>query len=143
MSDDRRNITHLVIHHSATPAKTTTHDGVKKYHIETNGWSDIGYHYTIDHKGIVNRGREDRTIGAHARGANSYSLGICLFGNFNTEHPTAEQIEVLIKLLRNLQETYSIPAGNIIGHRDVGKTECCGNNLYGLLPWIRTNLSIC
>lgn len=135
-----RNIDSVVIHHSATTGVSTNHDAVRKYHKEERGWSDIGYHYTIDWGGIVRKGREDDTIGAHCKNFNKNSLGICLFGNFETEFPTHEQLDTLISLLKRLQETYNIPAGNIFGHRDKGATDCCGKHLYGLLPWVRTQL---
>lgn len=138
--DDKRTISHILIHHSATPSVSTNHDAVKRFHTEERGWSDIGYHYTIDHGGVVRKGREDNVIGAHCKGFNNNSLGICLFGNFEDEQPTQAQIETLIALLKRLQETYQVPAGNVLGHKDKGATSCCGKHLYGLLPWVRTQL---
>lgn len=140
MPRGKRTINRIFIHHSATSRDTTTHDAVKKHHVEENGWSDIGYHYTIDGRGIVRKGRKDNTTGAHVKGHNKDSLGICVFGNFQNEYPTAHQMEVLVKLLRQLQETYKVPAGEIKAHRDVAATSCCGQHLHGLLPWVRTQL---
>jgi N-acetylmuramoyl-L-alanine amidase len=140
MPRGKRTINNIFIHHSATPRDTTEHDAVKKYHMEERGWSDIGYHYTIDYAGVVRKGRPDNRTGAHVKGHNTASLGICLFGNFENENPTKPQIDALTALLRTLQELYKIPAGEIKAHKDVSPTACCGKNLYGLLPWVRTQL---
>ena len=140
MPRGKRNVDYIFIHHSATPRDTTEHDAVKRYHIEERGWSDIGYHYTIDYAGVVRKGRKDNTVGAHVKNHNKKSLGICLFGNFENENPSKQQIDALIPLLQELQKKYKVPAGHILAHKDKGNTDCCGKNLYGLLPWVRTQL---
>ena len=128
---------YIIIHHTATHRDTTTFEGVNKYHtklwnyISTLGYG-IGYHYFIDHKGIIKQGRADNEMGAHCRAdkMNFRSLGVCLAGNFSKEMPTREQTLMLQKLLLTLQKRHDIPDKNILAHREVdGRTECFGTNL--------------
>ena len=53
---------------------------IKKWHVDDNGWDDIGYHYIIKRGGLVEVGRPEGFQGAHAPAANSKSIGICLVG---------------------------------------------------------------
>lgn len=141
-----RNIKYIVIHHSGGSRKKVTTEMIKKWHIEENGWSDIGYHRVIEFDGSVHMGREDSIVGAHAEGFNSKSIGICVTGDFDLEKITENdpQFKTLVQALAVLCRRYSIPVENIIGHRDVylilgqkiAKT-CPGKNLYRLLPRIR------
>jgi N-acetylmuramoyl-L-alanine amidase len=74
-----REWTGIVVHHSASPLSTTIRD-IRKWHVEENGWSDVGYHFVIESDGTVRAGRPLDRIGAHARGRNATHIGICLVG---------------------------------------------------------------
>lgn len=91
----------------------------------------IGYHYYITKLGQIHQGRADTDEGAHCRGMNLSSIGICLQGNFSVygEFPTEIQKKTLKGLLKELMEKYDIPASHIVPHRHFGKTECYGLNL--------------
>ena len=134
-----RKINNIIIHHSAT-SPSASFDAIKKYHIEHNGWKDIGYHYVIDGKGTVHKGRKDETIGAHAKGKNKDTLGICVLGNYENIMVEKHVLDTLILLLNRLLETYKLSPDNVLGHRDVNPTLCPGKNLYGLLPYVRSQL---
>ncbi len=129
-----KRITGIVVHHSATRAGSAAFFRV--LHRGLNRWNDIGYHFVIGNgtltgDGVVEKGREMPFTGAHARGGNTYSVGICLVGNFNETDPTPGQMESLGKLLRNLMEKYSIGREGITVHRNVkgSSTECPGSRL--------------
>lgn len=82
----------------------------------------IGYHYVIDVDGTVETGRTIGEIGAHVRGHNTGSVGICLVGGItidgkNHGRYTAKQWQALHKLLRELESQF--PAARICGHRDL------------------------
>lgn len=134
-----RRIDNIIIHHSATIENASV-EAIKRYHVEHNGWKDIGYHYIIDNKGVVHKGREDKTIGAHAKGNNKHSIGVCVVGNYENIMVDKIVLESLVLLLKRLCETYSLSGGTILGHRDVNRTTCPGKHLYGLLPWVRTQV---
>ena len=53
---------------------------VKRWHVQDNGWADIGYHYLVDRGGAIATGRPLGKVGAHVRGRNTGSIGIALIG---------------------------------------------------------------
>ncbi|MCQ9121224.1 N-acetylmuramoyl-L-alanine amidase [Rodentibacter pneumotropicus] len=82
----------------------------------------IGYHFIIDVDGTVETGRHKGETGAHVKGHNLNSLGICLVGGItkdkrNHGQYTTEQWLALHKLLRTLEAKY--PSARICGHRDL------------------------
>lgn len=116
-----RKITHIVIHNSASNRSTTTINDIRRWHVEENGWKDIGYHRVIYISGEVLQGRPDAEIGAHAEGFNAHSLGICLTGNFDVDKIDERdpQFKALVQTVATLCKRYGIPVENVIGHRDV------------------------
>jgi len=100
------------------------------------GFAQIGYHavicngmpetvkqYLPEYNGRIEPGRPITHIGAHAKGANRDSLGICLIGVASFTQP---QWRSLLELINVWSQLYSIEPDNIIGHRDLpgaaGKT---------------------
>lgn len=132
-----RDIDTIIVHCSATPPDMDI--GVKeirRWHVEERGWSDVGYHYVIRRDGRIGDGRPINKIGAHARGYNRSSIGICLVGGVNKDgKPDAnfsvEQYNSLRLLINHLKGTYDID--NIIGHRDVSYKECPCFSIQGLM----------
>lgn len=80
----------IILHHSGVSTPHTVND-VHKWH-QKKGWAGIGYHYFISKDGIIYRGRPHHTVGAHARGYNQNSVGVCFEGDFNREQMTMEQM---------------------------------------------------
>ena len=74
----------------------------------------IGYHYIIDTDGTLESGRAEGETGAHVKGYNTGSIGICMVG---TDQFTASQWEALAALVRDLKARY--PQAHICGHRDL------------------------
>ena len=125
----------VVIHHTGNP----TDDDLSAQQINTShqakGWTCIGYHYVIRKDGTVEIGRPHWTVGAHAYGENSHTIGIHLCGNFDDAVPTGEQIESAAMLLANVCTDYGleIDRAHIVGHRELMGTDCPGENLYSML----------
>lgn len=106
----------------------------KRWHTDPapkgRGWSDIGYHYLIDRDGTVLEGRPIEIAGAHARGHNTGSVGISLWGGHGgsqddpfSENFTPEQDRALRRLIAQLRMEY--PAINtIMGHNEVSSKMC-------------------
>jgi hypothetical protein len=117
---------YIIIHHSLTKDGLVVDWGaIRRYHIETNGWHDIGYNAGIEDVGgqLVHQvGRPIGTEGAHCKedGMNSRSIGICVVGNFDVEPPGLARLYFLRDLCFAYMANYSIPAQNVIGHRDAG-----------------------
>lgn len=135
-----RKITKIVIHHSASARDTTTIADITRWHLEKK-YDGIGYHRVIEGDGEVKMGRDDERIGAHAYGANTSTLGICLTGNFDKEKPDPRQIEALIQTLAVLCKRHGLKASSIIGHRDTIATSCPGKYLFEQLPAIRQRVA--
>jgi flagellar hook assembly protein FlgD len=157
-----------IVHHTAgtntyTPAQAAAIvRGIQVYHVQGNGWNDIGYNFLIDRYGTVYEGRAGgmtrNVIGAHAQGFNSGSVGVALIGNFTNATPPKAMQDALVKLLAWRLDVahidpsgtvaytsggnYKFKAGKVVtlraisGHRDTGPSECPGNMAYALLPTI-------
>ena len=129
----------LIIHHSATNRDKTTFASINNGHKRRWNWRSalgyyIGYQYFITSNGRVKQGRKDTENGAHTKGWNNNSIGICLTGNFMFDRMTSQQTLSLKVLLDRLKEEWKIPNQNIFGHREKGMTLCPGNKLMG---WIK------
>jgi N-acetylmuramoyl-L-alanine amidase. len=73
----------LIIHCSDTPDELNINaKHIHKMHLDF-GWDGIGYHKVICRNGIVESGRPEYWIGAHVKGKNKNSLGVCLIGRYN------------------------------------------------------------
>lgn len=139
-------IKYLIVHHSAVRQSTNRNqfDAIKRYHIQTRGWADIGYHWLIEPDGTLKAGRDENWVGAHARTSgvsmNFRSLGICLVGNFEVDNPTREQINTLEDILGRLRAKYSImDRANVLGHQEIPHpTACPGKNLLSYLKSYRS-----
>ena len=124
----------LVVHHSATESGGA--GAFRALHRLARGWRDVGYHFVIGNgthspDGFLERGRPEGCRGAHAKGANEFSLGICLVGDFMTGRPTPAQMRTLGSLLRELMASYDLKKSSLLLHRQVrgSSTECPGKNL--------------
>ncbi|MCA1711193.1 MAG: N-acetylmuramoyl-L-alanine amidase [Actinobacteria bacterium] len=135
------------------------------YHVQSNGWSDIGYNYLVDRFGRVWEGRYGgitrAVIGAHTGGFNTDSFGTSLLGDYTTEVPSAATLTSLEQLFAwKLGSYYRDPIGQatlrsagggtskypagtyhtfdvVSGHRDAGNTSCPGNATYARMSMIR------
>jgi len=152
------DVTHLIVHHSDTPNSSDDWPAVVRaiwnFHVNGNGWSDIGYNYLIDPTGLVYEGRGNDVLGAHFCGQNTNTLGVCLLGDFTDRVPSLEARLALAELLAwktcaigadPLDTAFHAPSGlnlpRISGHRDGCATSCPGDRFYPLLPDIRTYVS--
>lgn len=90
----------------------------------------VGYHYVIERDGTLTQCRKLTEGGAHAKGANFSSIGICLAGDFDNYDPTHQQMTTLGALLRQLQQTYpAITPESVFPHRHINQTTCYGTRL--------------
>ena len=124
-----RQIEKIIVHCSATPeGRDVKVETIKKWHVEDNGWSDIGYHWVIELDGSIRKGRPEAQEGAHAKGNNKASIGVCYIGGVDDsdmnpkDTRTDKQKESLHCLLIDLLGRY--PDAEIIGHRDVSSKAC-------------------
>jgi hypothetical protein len=133
--------------------------GIQLYHVQGNGWNDIGYNFLVDRFGTVYEGRfggiERNVVGAHARGFNTGSVGIAVLGTYSGATPSQAAQEAVANLIAwRLDLAHVDPAGLLTfisggseryrsglpvllrvvsGHRDTGFTDCPGDAFYARL----------
>lgn len=124
-----RVIRKIILHCSATPeGQPFTVDDIRSWHVNDNGWSDIGYHYVVHLDGSVHTGRPEAKTGSHCAGHNGDSIGICYVGGLTAEGKkpkdtrTPAQKEALRKLVDSLKTRY--PGATLHGHREFARKDC-------------------
>ena len=129
MKKSKRTINEVIIHCSATPeGKEYTVADITRWH-KQRGWKTIGYHYVVYLDGSIHEGRDVDVIGAHCKGHNSYSIGVCYIGGCDNsgkkakDTRTPEQKEGLLQLLKELKALY--PKAKVVSHRDYEKGKAC------------------
>ncbi|MDB6143954.1 MAG: N-acetylmuramoyl-L-alanine amidase [Pseudomonas sp.] len=119
---DRERTELIVVHCSATQAKADIGKReITQWHRE-RGFDTIGYHYVIRRNGEVETGRRESEIGAHVRGYNLNSIGVCLVGGVDGKNKPENnfgesQFNALETVLHELKDRY--PNARIVGHRDL------------------------
>ena len=114
----RENIKLLIVHCSDTDdRKYVDASYIHNMHLGF-GWDGIGYHKVILRSGKVENGRPEYWVGAHVKGKNNISLGVCLIGKKNF---TKKQMLSLEKILKDWKLDY--PKAKVIGHCDTGNTK--------------------
>ena len=164
------NVHLAIVHHTAGSNSYTASQSagivraIYLYHVQGNGWNDIGYNFLVDKYGQIFEGRYGGTtravIGAHAMGFNVGSVGVAVIGNYSAATVTPEARAALVSLLAwRLDLAHIDPASRVVrvstgnpryppgaavtlnaisGHRDTYPTSCPGTSLYAQLPAIRT-----
>ena len=83
-----RKIDLIVIHCSATRADRDFTEEDLEVCLRRRAFNGVGYHVYIRKIGVIISHRPLERIGAHARGFNSESIGICYEGGLDSEgHP--------------------------------------------------------
>ncbi|RNL83245.1 N-acetylmuramoyl-L-alanine amidase [Halostreptopolyspora alba] len=147
---------HIVVHHTATANTSDTSTShaaalsrsIQRYHMDTNGWDDIGQQLTISRGGHVMEGRNtslaairaaNHTVGAHTAYHNSHTIGIENEGTYSSATPPEALMASLAETCAWLCAVYNLdPSSAIVGHRDYNATSCPGDRLYAMLPELRS-----
>ena len=143
-----RQITEIIIHCTATrpewwAGKSTAQKvaEVRRWHVEGNGWKDVGYHFLIDRDGKLAKGRPLEQTGAHTRGKNTGTIGIALFGGHGgattdafADHFTSEQDAALRNLLADLRARFPSIA-KVSGHHEYAAKAC---PCFGVAEWLKS-----
>lgn len=128
----------IIIHCAATPeGKDYTVEQIRQWHTlpkpKGNGWKDIGYHYVIYRNGSVHPGRPVEQIGAHTKGYNANSIGICYIGGCAKDGKTPKdtrtpaQKTALKELVKELKQSY--PKATVHGHNEFANKACPSFNV--------------
>jgi len=122
-----RDLNKIIIHCAATEqGRTYTVEDIRRWH-KKRGFRDIGYHYVVYIDGHIERGRPIQEQGAHAKGFNEDSIGICYIGGLIDGKPadtrTVPQIHALRGLVEGLKVAFEIK--EVVGHRDLTYDREC------------------
>lgn len=132
-----RQINEIILHCAATPPNwmdgepiSAKVDAIRRWH-KQRGWRDIGYHFVIDRDGTVAEGRDVSQVGAHVKGHNTGTIGICLLGGKGSsetdqfaDHFTREQDFAVRRLIARLKRDH--PIKKISGHNEYAAKACPG-----------------
>ena len=128
-----RTINKIIVHCSATQeGKDLDAAEINKWHLK-RGWGGIGYHYVVLLDGVIEYGRSIYKQGAHVKGENEGSIGICYIGGVESKRGsngkwiakdtrTPEQKESLLLLLKTLKKMH--PEATIHGHNEFAAKSC-------------------
>lgn len=122
-----RNITEIIIHCSATPeGREVSVKEIDGWHRQ-RGFNGIGYHYVVSLDGTVHAGRPLQEAGAHCRGHNKNSIGVCYIGGCDTrmrpkDTRTSVQRTALRQLVSELRARY--PTATVHGHKEYAAKAC-------------------
>ena len=134
-----RTINLIVVHCSATREdKSFTEHDLDVCH-RRRGFNGVGYHFYIRKNGDIKSTRPLERIGAHSRGFNRESIGICYEGGLDAhgcpaDTRTPEQRAALKLLVHQLLETF--PGSRVCGHRDLSPDRN-GNGEIEPEEWIK------
>lgn len=136
----RRRTDYIVVHCSATgPSSDIGIDEIRDWHMNRNGWSDVGYHAVIRRSGQIEFGRHFDEPGAHVRGQNYRSVGICMVGGVsmtgqpenNFTEPQFVSLKIALAMMRR-----AYPSAAIVGHRDLSP-DLDGDGIIERHEWVK------
>ena len=128
-----RTINKIIVHCSATQeGRDLDAAEINRWHLK-RGWNGIGYHYVVLLDGTIEYGRSVYKQGAHVKGENEHSIGICYIGGVESERGsngkwiakdtrTPEQKESLLHVLKTLMAMY--PLATIYSHNEFANKAC-------------------
>lgn len=136
----------IMLHHSLTAdSGTVSWAAIEKYHRETNGWLDIGYHAGIElvadqatfgaaaYQALLGRPENAHAAACPQGEMNSLALHVCCVGNFDLAPPPLALLERLVsRVILPWMSEYGITPERIVGHRDYNPHKTCPGTRFDL-----------
>lgn len=123
-----KKVRYIIVHCSATPrGRDIGVNEIRAWH-KARGFKDVGYHYVVRLDGTIEAGRPETEQGAHCKGLNGCSIGVCYVGGVEADGKTPAdtrteaQKSALKWLIKRLHEHY--PEAEIRSHRDFALKAC-------------------
>ena len=134
---DTKTISNIIIHQTDSEDQGTFSPYITaQYHVNTNDWAGIGYHYYILDDGTIFQTNDDNLITYHASGYNTNSLGVAITGEHTCSYEEPEnnydiigkkKYNALVYTLATLSNKYFISVDKIKGHSETGSPKSCPN----------------
>lgn len=132
------------------------------FHTGTNRWCDIAYNVIVDRFGRAWEGRSggvaSPVVGGHAKGFNRGSVGVSVLGSLSSAAPSSATLRTVGQVIGwklalhrhdptarttvvsgggpRYPEGQVVTIDRVVGHRDVGRTDCPGSLLHAELDAI-------
>ncbi|GII63531.1 hypothetical protein Skr01_36160 [Sphaerisporangium krabiense] len=126
--------TEFFVHHTDGPVDQTMRS-IQDFHMDGNGWSDIGYNHLVRDSGTIYEGRGWLVVGAHCPGHNRTGHSVAYIGR---DTPTA----AALRSMRWLYDEACRRAGRelkMLGHGERFATACPGSRLQA---WVDQGMPI-
>ncbi len=132
--------TKIIVHHSLTlDSGTVSWGAIRRFHIKTREWKDIGYHVGVE---LVKSGEEsyfeallgrmwDRR-GAHCKGHNRDSLSICFIGNYDVLPPPKKMLEAGAKVIALWLDFFCLSINDVYSHHYFDIDKSCPGKLFDM-----------
>ena len=152
--DYASGIKQAVVHHTSGSNSYSAADvpgiirGIQAYHQQGRGWNDIGYNVVADKYGRLWHARggdvSKAVIGAHVAGHNTGTFGISVLGTYNSAAPpkkTRDAVASAIAWKFSINGISKASSSNMVGHRDLGQTDCPGDAFYAKMGEMRSTVN--
>lgn len=134
-----RIINRIVIHCSATKETQQYEPAQMLRDHKARGFTTYGYHYYVRRTGAIVPLRPEEQPGAHAKGFNAHSIGVCYEGGLSAfgkakDTRTDPQRAAMHELVDSLLRKY--PGSMVVGHRDLSP-DIDGDGIVEPNEWIK------
>lgn len=126
----------FAVHHSGANPNQSVQE-IQNYHMDHNGWVDIGYNWLVRPNGDIYEGRGWLKVGAHIHGHNTANVGVCVIGNYGSAAPSAAVKASLGYLYKEAQRLKGASLA-VRTHRQLDQTACPGDKLHA---WVVGSLA--
>jgi len=132
----------VICHHSLTKDSGSVSWGaIRLYHTQTlkRPYKDIGYHVGVElvksggelyYEALM--GRMWTETGAHVRGHNLDSLGICFIGDYDKEVPKPQLVMAGAKVIALWLDLFQLSINDIYSHHNFAPHKSCPGKLFNM-----------
>lgn len=113
----------IIWHHTAT-SEDASLSSIAKFHIESNKWAGIAYHFAIDKEGIIYLCNDPSLQSNQALGHNSHTIGVALIGNYHVSSPSKQMEAAMARLQDYAMTKYDLKTSWY--HGETKATACPG-----------------
>jgi peptidoglycan hydrolase-like protein with peptidoglycan-binding domain len=112
---------------------------IQDYHMDTNGWSDIGYNHAVDRTGRLYELRGWTRLGAHVLNHNTPSLGLVLLGDGRVASNVTDPVRASIRWYCREADRRAGRLLDVVGHGELAATQCPGTVLQ---EWVDAGMPL-